>query len=132
LVDNEALRYGQLNAFDKAMVAFLKNENALSCPAEQRWLHEEDKLLIYTKGDTVFVFNFHPTRSFEGYFVPVGTPGVYTVALTSDDEVFGGFSRVDTAARYQTVTTPENWVGFPCYLPCRSALVLKRECLDTR
>ena len=81
---------------------------------------------MYTKGDTVFLFNFHPTQSFDGYFVPVGEKGTYRVALTTDDGAFGGFSRVDHAALYQTVTDGEGRIGFPCYLPCRSAIVLRK------
>ena len=127
LVDDPNLRYRELNAFDKAMVKLLKQNDLLSIPAENRWMHQEDKILIYTKDDTVFIFNFHPTRSFDGYFVPVGKSGTYKVALSTDDGAFGGFSRVDTGKSYKTVTTPDGWIGFPCYLPCRSAMVLKRK-----
>ncbi len=127
LVDNPNLRYRELNDFDKAMVRLLKQDNLLATQPENRWMHQEDKVLIYTKGDTVFVFNFHPTRSFEGYFVPVGQAGTYSVVLSTDDGAFGGFSRVDTAQKYKARPTPDGWVGFPCYLPCRSAMVLKRK-----
>jgi 1,4-alpha-glucan branching enzyme len=127
LVDDPNLRYRELNAFDKAMVKLLKQNDLLAIPAQNRWMHQEDKILIYTKDDTVFIFNFHPTRSFDGYFVPVGKSGTYKVALSTDDGAFGGFSRVDTGKSYKTVTTPDGWIGFPCYLPCRSAMVLKRK-----
>ncbi len=127
LVDNPDLRYTQLNSFDKAMIKLLKEENLLSLSAENRWLHQEDKILIYTKGDTVFIFNFHPSKSFDGYFVPVGEEGTYRVALSSDDAEFGGYSRVDTSVEYETVTTPAGWIGFKCYLPSRTAIVLKKN-----
>ncbi len=131
LVDNPDLRYGELHAFDKAMIKLLKEERVLTVSAENRWMHQDDKVLIYTKGDLVFIFNFHPTRSFDGYFVPVGKDGIYTVLLSSDDGEFGGFSRVDTAAKYQTFTTPIGWVGFKCYLPNRTAIVLKKKVKET-
>ncbi len=127
LVDNTNLRYCELNEFDKAMVKLLKENDLLSLSAENRWLHQEDKILIYTKGDFVFIFNFNPSKSFDGYFIPVGEEGTYTVALSSDDAIFGGFSRVDSSAEYKAFTTPANWVGFQCYLPSRSAIVLKRK-----
>ena len=126
LVDNPDLRYRELCSFDKAMIKLLKEEDLLSQPAESRWLHQDDKILIYTKEDTVFIFNFHPTKSFDGYFVPVGKEGTYRVALSSDDAEFGGFSRVDSSVRYKTITTPHGWVGFKCYLPSRTAIVLKK------
>ncbi len=127
LVDNKDLRYIELNEFDKAMVKLLKEENILGMPAESRWIHQNDKIIIYTKGDTVFIFNFHPTKSFEGYFVPVGKQGVYKTVLSTDDGIFGGFSRVNNEVSYRTYVTPANWIGFPCYIPCRSAIVLKRN-----
>ena len=127
LVDNPDLRYTQLNSFDKAMIKLLKEGNLLPLSAENRWLHQEDKILIYTKGSTVFIFNFHPSKSFDGYFVPVGEKGTYSVALSSDDAEFGGHSRVDTSVEYETVTTPAGWIGFKCYLPSRTAIVLKKK-----
>ena len=127
LVDNPDLRYTQLNSFDKAMIKLLKEGNLLPLSAENRWLHQEDKILIYTKGSTVFIFNFHPSKSFDGYFVPVGEEGTYSVALSSDDAGFGGHSHVDTSVEYETVTTPAGWIGFKCYLPSRTAIVLKRK-----
>ena len=60
-------------------------------------------------------------------FVPVGKEGTYNVVLSSDDGEFGGFSRVDTSAQYETTTTPAGWVGFKCYLPNRTAIVLKKK-----
>jgi len=126
LVDNENLRYCELNDFDKAMITLLKDEDILSKKAESRWLHQDDKIIMYNKGDVIFVFNFHPTKSFEGYFVPVVTEGKYRVVLSSDDGTFGGQDRVDKEYVYSTVRTPDDWVGFQCYLPNRSAFVLKK------
>ncbi len=126
LADNPALRYGQLNDFDRAMIKLLKDSDALEHTATKRWLHQDDKMLVYTKGDSVYVFNFHPTKSFEGYFIPVGQSGRYRVALSSDDVEFGGYGRVDTSYEYKTVTTDANWVGFPCYIPSRTATVFKK------
>ncbi len=127
LVDDDLLRYKGLNEFDKAMVHLLKSGSLLSKKANNKWMHQDDKLLVYTKGDYVFIFNFHPERSFDDYFIPVDKKGVYSVILSSDDEKFGGFSRVDTSYKYKTVTTPAKWIGFPCYVPSRCAIVLKKD-----
>ena len=127
LVDNQDLRYRELNDFDKAMIHLLSSEDILSKQAENRWMHQEDKILIYEKEDIVFVFNFHPEKSFEGYFVPVTKEGEYEVILSSDDGVFGGHDRVDKNYIYTAKKTPGDWVGFSCYLPSRSAFVLKRK-----
>ncbi len=127
LVDNKDLRYCELNEFDKAMVKLLKEEDLLAKTPINRWMHQDDKILIYSKGDVVFAFNFHPTKSFDGYFVPVGNEGAYEVVLSSDDGAFGGFNRIDTSYIYHTQTTPAGWVGFQCYLPSRSAIVFKKN-----
>ena len=127
LVDNPELRYCELNDFDKAMVKVLKEEDLLSKKAVNRWIHQDDKILIYTKGDFVFAFNFHPAKSFDGYFVPVGETGNYKIVLSSDDGKFGGFGRVDIAYEYEATTTPADWIGFQCYLPSRSAIVFKKN-----
>jgi 1,4-alpha-glucan branching enzyme len=127
LADDTTLRYGGLNEFDKDMVCLLKGNKLLEVPAINRWMLQKDKILIYTKGDFVFVFNFHPERSFEGYFVPVGEAGEYKVVLSSDEEKYGGFSRVNMEQKYEAKETPDGWFGFQCYLPSRSAIVLKKE-----
>ncbi len=127
LVDHPELRYGELNEFDRAMVKLLKEEKLLAKPAKCRHIHEDDKIIIYSKGDTVFAFNFHPSKSFEGYFIPVGRAGSYEVLLSSDDGSFGGFSRVDSSCRYKTFTATDKRTGFHCYLPSRSAVVFKRR-----
>ncbi len=126
LVDNKDLRYCELNAFDKAMIHLLKRENVLRKTAENRWMHQDDKVIIYNKGNVVFAFNFNPEKSFDGYFIPVPEEGTYQVILSSDDGAFGGYDRVDKKYEYQTWTTQDGWFGFQCYLPSRCAIVLKK------
>jgi len=127
LVDNDTLRYGQLNEFDKAMIALLKKEHILTKDAELLKIHESDKVMIYRKGNVVFAFNFNPTESFEGYFIPTGDEGMYSVLLSSDDGQFGGHSRIDTSWKYKAEKHPEGHAGFPCYLPSRSVVVFKKK-----
>ncbi|MBE6798251.1 MAG: 1,4-alpha-glucan-branching enzyme [Ruminococcaceae bacterium] len=127
LVDNKDLRFCELNEFDKAMVKLLKENDLMELKPINRWMHQDDKILIYSKGDYVFAFNFHPWKSFDGYFVPTGEEGEYSVVLSSDDGIFGGHSRVDTAVKYKAETTPADWKGFNCYLPNRTAIVFKKK-----
>ena len=125
LADNDLLRYGSLQAFDEAMISLLKKEHLLSKQAYSLWTGQQEKTLIYGKGNVVFAFNFHPTQSFDGYFIPVLEEGTYAVILSTDDEQFGGPNRIDTEYRYQTKKI-NGQLGFKCYLPSRSALVLKK------
>jgi len=126
LVDDDLLHYKELNNFDKNMIKLLSTNNILEKKAENRWIHQDDKIIIYNKGNTVFAFNFHPEKSFEGYFIPVPEKGKYKVVLSSDDSEFGGHNRVNKEYIYDAKTTPHKWNGFKCYLPARSAIVLEK------
>lgn len=128
LVDNTCLHYHELNDFDKSMIKLLKESDSLNIKPVNRWIHQDDKIIIFSKDDLIFAFNFHPTKSFDGYFIPVGNEnsGKYKIILSTDDKKFGGFDRADTNYEYETYNTSSNWTGFNCYLPSRSAIVLKR------
>ena len=128
LVDDETLRYVELNDFDKAMLSVLQKDSILETMPTLRWIHEDDKVIIYTKGDYVFAFNFHPYKSFEGYFIPVGTEaaGTYQMVLSTDDGKFGGFNRTDNGVLYDTYMTETKQSGFNTYLPSRSAVVFQK------
>ncbi|MBE6768150.1 MAG: 1,4-alpha-glucan-branching enzyme [Ruminococcaceae bacterium] len=125
LADNDLLRYGQLEAFDRAMIALLKRERLLTKPAKLLWTHNDHNLMVYQKGGVIFAFNFHPTRSEDKLWIPLNAPETYRAILTTDDAAFGGFGRVDTAYRY-TPECHEGDNGFYLYLPARTAVVLKK------
>jgi 1,4-alpha-glucan branching enzyme len=127
LVDDDLLRYKGLNEFDKTMIALLKDEKVLSKTPNSKWIHQEDKVLIYTVGNLVFAFNFHPAKSFDGYYIPVDKKGNYEILFSSDESRFGGFDRVDVNYKYKATATPADWIGFQCYLPSRSVIVFKKK-----
>ena len=126
LTDNEDLRYGQLGKFDSAMIHMLRKERIPEKKPVSRWIHNDDKVIIYTKKNVVFAFNFHPVKSFGGYFIPVEEEGKYQVILSTDDGEFGGYNRIDTEYVYEAYKGVDGRVGFMCYLPSRTALVLNK------
>ncbi len=126
LLDDKNLRYGELGAFDCAMIALLKENEIVTKKTVSRWIHQDDKVLMYSKGDFVFVLNFHPDRSFENYFIPCAR-GKYEVVLSSDDVKYGGYARAATDCVYSTQRTRDKRTGFFCYLPSRSAIVFKKK-----
>ncbi len=126
LVDNHALRYEGLSLFDKAMISLLKKNRLLSKPTKNLWMKNDEKILIYEKGDFIFAFNFNPHRSFEGYFIPSWRVGKYKTVLSSDEERFGGFGRVKEGYCYKSEQTKDARAGFYTYLPSRTALVFKK------
>lgn len=127
LCDADYLRYHGLYEFDRAMIGMLRRERLSTKPAESRWIHASDKVIIYSLGQKhIFAFNFHPTDSFEGYFVPVLEEGEYKVILSTDDERFGGAGRTDGDYTYRTHKLADGRTGFFCYLPQRCAIAFKK------
>ncbi len=126
LVDDPGLRYCELGEFDRAMIALLRGEGLLSVPTVCRCVNQEDKVIVYHKGDFVFAFNFHPTQSHDGCFIPIELEGSYRVVLSTDDFRFGGHGRVAHDVQYETHGKGDE-AGFRCYLPTRTAIVLRKE-----
>jgi len=124
LAENEDLRYGQLLAFEKAMVENLRKNRVLQGKDTQLWVDNGAKTLVYGKGSGLFVFNFHPGCSYEGFFVPVTEAGSYRVQLSTDDFCFGGQGRI----WHQSYETAERdgKNGILLYLPSRTAVILKK------
>lgn len=126
LADNKDLKYPFLLEFDHKMIKFLKKERILTKKAADKWIHNDDKVIIFTKGDLVFAFNFSPTNSYTDYFIPVDSAGEYQVVLSTDNENFGGFNRVDENYLYTAKKSNDKRIGFNLYLPSRTAIVLKK------
>ena len=93
-MENHELKYEWLNEFDNEMVHFAEQSELLTGDAHNLWVHQGDKILMYQKKGRVFAFNFNPTRSFGGYFMPVRTEGDYRVVLSTDDPEVGGQGRI--------------------------------------
>ena len=127
LVDDKNLKYEYLNEFDKAMIKLFNKEKVLAKPSVSRWIGQQEKTIIYSKGKLTFAFNFNPNESFTGYFIPTDGEGEYKVVLSSDDREFGGFGRVDKKYKYTATRHEDGRIGFYCYLPNRSAIVLKKS-----
>ena len=126
LADNPDLRYSYLREFDKAMIAFLKRERIMIKKPQCHMIHKSDKIIVYSKGKDIFAFNFNPTKSFDGYWVPVNEVGKYQVIFTTDDSRYGGYDRVDQSYIYEAVDYGGTRPGFHCYLPNRCGIVFKK------
>ncbi|XP_054797957.1 1,4-alpha-glucan-branching enzyme 1, chloroplastic/amyloplastic-like isoform X2 [Prosopis cineraria] len=112
LVDTDHLRYKFMNAFDRAMNLLDDKFSFLSSPKQiVSSTNEEDKVIVFERGDLVFVFNFHPENTYERYKVGCDLPGKYRVALDSDAWEFGGHGRVGHDVDH--FTSPEGIPGVP-------------------
>jgi len=129
LVDREDLKYKFLNAFDNAMIDLVdKQYNFQGKPVDKLWEKDDDQVLAFRRGDLIFVFNWSPNKSFDGYGF-LAPEGEYEVMLNSDDVKFGGFGLTDDSVHHFTIPDPlytpagKGWLKM--YLPARTAQVLK-------
>ena len=133
LADNPDLLYHDLQAFDKAMVQLLEDQSEfVDLPLSLRHCHEDEQVLAFSRGDLLFVFNFHPTASYTDYRI-TAPKGSYHIILDSDETTFGGFGLVDDSIKHQTLRAnseeelPQKLEHLSLYLPSRTALVLRRK-----
>jgi len=129
LTDNKQLKYEYLSNFDKEMLSLLQNYKVLSAhDLENLWIDENHKLLAFKKGGLVFLFNFSPSESFAEYELPTGGQGKYQVVFNSDENIFGGQSRISKDYIYNSkiLKHKDNKTGITIYSPSRTVIVLKR------
>ncbi len=120
LVDNPDLRYAALRRFDSSMIHYVKREKVLDGTLRELYVDESRKVLIFSRGNSIFAFNFNPTASFEGFSF-AAPDGEYAMAFSSDESEYDGFSRLGVGEKHQTVDGL-----LSLYLPSRVALVLKK------
>lgn len=129
LVDNKELCYHYLGDFDRDMVKLLRSlPDVRKYPVQEVWHNDGDQVLAYSRGPLLFVFNFSPTRSYEGYGFMV-PEGAYEVVLNTDAKAYGGNGLADDTVRHLTNFDPllkrdgKGWLKL--YIPARSAVVLR-------
>ncbi|MBO4411307.1 MAG: alpha amylase C-terminal domain-containing protein [Lachnospiraceae bacterium] len=126
LADRPDLRYSFLLAFDQAMLREGKEAELFRNEPCCTYIHEDDKVIVYQRGDDLFAMNFHYDRSYEGYFLPVLKTGTYEAVLSTDEGRFGGFDRIDLSVRYRAEKQKDGRIGYLMYLPSRTAVVFRR------
>ncbi len=129
LVDNEELCFHYLGDFDKAMLETLKLvKNIQKTPVQEIWHNDGDQVMAFQRGNLLFVFNFSPTKSFDGYGFMV-KQGAWDYVLNTDNKAFGGHGLNDDSVRHLTNYDPllarDNKGWLQLYLPARSACVLQ-------
>lgn len=128
LAENEALRYGDLEAFDRAMIRLVRRYHILRSGYGYNLLNDnENKTMVYEQAGLIFVFNWHPSASIADYRLPVQMHGKYRLILNSDDAQFGGFDRVDASVEYFTEMGEDGRPYLRIYNTNRTALVFELE-----
>ncbi|QJU11168.1 1,4-alpha-glucan-branching enzyme [Candidatus Saccharibacteria bacterium oral taxon 488] len=123
LRDNGFLKYQWLGEFDASLMKLIKTVDDPGI--HYLTIHQHDHVVSFMRDNLLFIMNFSPSQSWTGYSVPAAA-GSYRVALSSDDQQFGGQGRVDPHGRY--FTTPHNDEHIiRVYIPARSGLVLQKD-----
>ncbi|KAH6717602.1 alpha-glucan branching enzyme [Leptodontidium sp. MPI-SDFR-AT-0119] len=105
LTDDDLLRYKSLNEFDSGMQHAEQKYGWLHSPQAYISLkNEADKVIVFERAGLVWIFNFHPTKSYPDYRIGIEQEGTYRVVLNTDTKAYGGFERIDSATRF--FTTP--------------------------
>ena len=131
LVDDTDLKYKYLGDFDKSMLSLISSERKfVDSDIVELWDKSDDQVLAFRRLDLVFIFNFHPNKSFTDYGI-LTEPGRYELILNSDDKQYGGFGLVEDNQTYFTMETedetlPKDKAWLQLYIPSRTALVLRK------
>jgi 1,4-alpha-glucan branching enzyme len=128
LADNQDLKYHYLNDFDRDMIHLMRQELLVGLPGcFLIQASDSDKVLAFSRGNLVFVYNFHPTRSYTDYGISVEA-GKYQIVLDSDREVYGGFGRIDDYITYYSIPLAKQSQvhQLKIYLPNRTGLIFKK------
>ena len=131
LVDSPDYYYSALGAFDQSMTKLIGNvKNFQDRPVCEVWHNDYDQVLAFSRRDLIFVFNFHPTKSFTDYGLLL-PEGDYSIVLNTDDKEFAGYGLVDSSqvhfTQYDRLHARRKKGWLQLYLPARTALVLKKN-----
>ena len=103
----------------------------LNSKSQYIYLCEKDKLIMYEKADLLFIFNFHPSQSFEHYRVGTKWASDHIVLLESDDVIFGGKERLKYGRSNFFPINKQKWNNrnnyIQLYIPSRTVMVLIAE-----
>ncbi|GFH24234.1 starch branching enzyme, partial [Haematococcus lacustris] len=110
LATQDHLRYRQLGDFDRALMELDDKFDFLT--SAHQWvthMDEEEQVLVAERGPLLFVFNFSPFNTYEGYRVAAPAPGKWRVALDSDGFRYGGKGRVSWDADHFSAPEPRRY-----------------------
>ena len=124
LSDDPNLKYQWLARFDRNMLMLANGVDLLdSQDIRLLYEHHEDKVIAFQRAGLIFVFNFHPVRSYENYRIDA-PPGKYRMIFNTDLPQYGGHDRLEICQVHLSLS--ENSRHFvSLYLPNRTAIVLQ-------
>lgn len=127
LLDNNNLKYEYLANFDKEMLGFIEKYKQLGNMIFRLWIDNDRKVIAYRNKDIVYIYNFHPTNSYDSFAVPIHDMGKFKVVMDTDEVKFGGKGRISHEYIYNTERLAgTDYDGIKIYIPARTALALEK------
>lgn len=131
LLDREDLKYKYLARWDRDVMHLLgETEGFEGREVKKLWDNDGDQVLAFMRGDLVFVFNFHPFKSFDDYGM-LAPEGEYEPLFNSDEACYGGYANINDTMNHLTehdalyADAHLGWLKL--YLPSRTAIVLRKK-----
>ncbi len=128
LVEDENLCYKFLAQFDREMVNFVRDYKLLDADKPiMIHSHCDNHLIAFERGNNIlFVFNFHPHKSFYDYKITV-LEGEYIQLFNSDSYRFGGYENIKEHQIHITIKNKKDKNSYlSLYLPPRTVQILKK------
>ena len=125
LVDDENLKFKDLDNFDKAIVNLFKNENILKNDVYNQQIDNQKKIISFERGDYVFCLNFHPNESQTDFKINVSGQK-YELIFNTDILDFGGYEIIKNNKPYKSMGRFRKKF-IKVYIPARTAIILKKS-----
>jgi len=89
--------------------------------------HEANKIIAFERAGLLFIFNFHPSKSYTDYRVGTTLPGKFKIVLDTDVAEYGGHQRLDHNTDFFSEDFKHNERPYSLlvYIPSRVGLVLQ-------
>ena len=119
LVDDNSLKYGELEDFDGRMLRAMQQYNVMANRPISLYIDNGAKVLVYKRGELIFVLNFNPIQDLD-YLVTVPSRGTYRVVLATEDVQ-------EIAYDTQKILGNDGLIKLPMHLPARSGFCLLKK-----
>lgn len=127
ILDAAYLKYSYLGEFDKAMLKFVQKYKQLGSTIFRLWLDNDRKVIAFRNKEIIYIFNFHPTNSYESFSIPIHDTGKFRTVLDTDESRFGGLNRISKDYIYTAEKLEcTDYDGIKIYIPSRTALALEK------
>jgi 1,4-alpha-glucan branching enzyme len=88
---NKDLYYNDLGEFDKVMNDMETKFNVMMHDHEYVSLQDDDdKMIVFERGELVYIFNFHSSNSYENFLIGTQWSSPHMILFETDQKEFGG------------------------------------------